>query len=95
MRFYYNKKDKTLFIVGKDTSDLPHVVFVEDRGVKYGNPNKPRTNIFGYPIVRYRYHWSNIEEGYSTCSYEIKSMLGSAEPVSLTRTVRRKIKIKP
>ena len=59
MRIYYDKKNNEITIIGTQ-KELPSVNFVLDRG------KGRHEDIFGGELPRYRYHWANVNEGYST-----------------------------
>lgn len=86
MRIYFNKKDNEIVIVGKK-GELPTVTFVEDRG-----PGR-HTNFFGDPLRRYNYHWSSIDEGYSTQTDKL-GFVNVEDRVYLIKKQTRKIKVK-
>ena len=88
MRLYFNKKDNEIVIVGKQ-GELPSVTFVEDRGAK----KRGRTYIFGQPLPRYRYHWSSIEEGYSSQTDKL-DFVDVKDRVYFEKRIVKKIKVK-
>ena len=88
MRLYFNKKDNEIVIVGKQ-GELPSVTFVEDRGAN----KRGRTNCFGQPLLRYRYHWSSIEEGYST-QIDKLDFVNSEDRVYFEKRIVKKIRVK-
>lgn len=87
MRIYFNKKDNEIIIVGKK-GELPTVTFVEDRGHNYKG-----TNCFGNPLLRYRYHWSSIDEGYSSQTDKL-DFVNTEDRVYFEKRVVKKIKVK-
>ena len=88
MRLYFNKEDNEIVIVGKQ-GELPSVTFVEDRGAN----KRGRTNCFGQPILRYRYHWSSIEEGYSSQTDKLDS-INAKNRVYFEKRIVKKVKVK-
>lgn len=89
MKFYLNKKDNELIIVASKDEKCLNVVFVKDRGT---NPHK-RKNIFGQQLERYRYHWSSIDEGYSTQTDKI-DWINKEDQVHFYKVQKTKKKIK-
>ena len=87
MRIYFNKKDNEIVIVGKQ-GELPTVTFVEDRGQDFRG-----TNCFGNPLLRYRYHCSSVDEGYSTQTEKL-DFVNAEDRVHLIKKQTRKIKVK-
>lgn len=85
MRIYYDKKNNEITIVGKQ-GELPSVTFIQDRG------RGRHTNFFGDPLGRYRYHYSSIDEGYSTSTNNLN--VDSKDRVYLIKKQTRKIKVK-
>ena len=88
MRLYFNKKDNEIVIVGKQ-DELPGVTFVEDRGAN----KRCRTNCFGQPLLRYRFHCSSIEEGYSSQTDKL-DFVDAKDRVYFEKRVVKKIKVK-
>lgn len=88
MRIYFNKKDNKIVIVGQQ-GELPSVTFVEDRGAN----KRGRINIFGQPLSRYRYHWSSMNEGYSSETDEL-DFVNAKDRVYFEKRIVKKIKVK-
>ena len=87
MRIYYDRKNNEITIVGKK-GELPTVTFVEDRGQDFRG-----TNCFGNPLQRYRYHWSSVDEGYSTQTEKL-DFVNANDRVYLIKKQTRKVKVK-
>ena len=87
MRVYFNKKDNEIVIVGKKGT-LPSVTFVEDRKYKRGT-----TNVFGDALLRYRFHWASIDDGYSSQADKL-DFVNAEDRVYLEKRTVKKIKVK-
>ena len=84
MKIYFDRKRNNITIIAGPTEKCPSVCFVEDR---YGR--KPRK---WEKLPRYRYHYSDIDEGYSTSSDKVYS-IENAERVYLFKVKRTKKKV--
>ena len=87
MKIYFNKKDNEIVIVGKQ-GKVPSVTFVEDRGNTRG-----KISWYGQPLLRYRFHCSSIEEGYSTQTDKL-DFVNAEDRVYFEKRVVKKIKVK-